>query len=97
MIGKVTHHAVEEEARLMRIIMQKAKNESFKSIQIMQEHNWVMDFFKNKIEAIENRINSEIDQKGRSWISSSFLCLIIDCCKQMQYFAIYSGFFADYA
>ena len=64
MIDRVTHHAVEEEARLMRVIMQKAKDESPKSIKIMQEHNWVMDFFKNKLGAIENRINSEIDSKN---------------------------------
>ncbi len=66
MTEKVTHHAVEEEARIMRIIMQKAKNESPESIKIMQEHNWVMDFFKNKLEAIENRINSEIDSKNHT-------------------------------
>lgn len=64
MIDKVTHHAVEEEARLMRVIMQKAKDESPESIRIIQEHNWVMDFFKNKLGAIENRINSEIDSKN---------------------------------
>jgi hemerythrin-like domain-containing protein len=39
MADKVTHHAVEEEARLMRVIMQKAKDESPESIRIMQEHN----------------------------------------------------------
>jgi hypothetical protein len=39
MTDKVTHHAVEEEARLMRIIIQKAKGESPQSIRIMQEHN----------------------------------------------------------
>ena len=66
MTEKVTHHAVEEEARIMRVIMQKAKNESPESIKIMQEHNWVMDFFKNKLEAIENRINSEIDSKNHT-------------------------------
>jgi hypothetical protein len=43
MADKVTHHAVEEEARLMRVIMQKAKDESPESIRIMQEHNWVMN------------------------------------------------------
>ena len=66
MIDKVTHHAVEEEARLMRVIMRKAKDESPESITIIQEHNWVMDFFKNKLEAIENRINSEIDSKNHT-------------------------------
>ncbi|HET7284013.1 MAG TPA: hemerythrin domain-containing protein [Nitrososphaeraceae archaeon] len=63
MTDKITHHAVEEEARLMRVIMQKAKDESAESIRIMQEHNWVIDFFKNKLGAIENRINSKIDSQ----------------------------------
>jgi hemerythrin-like domain-containing protein len=51
---KITHHAVEEEARLMRIIMLKAKEESAESVKIMQEHNWVMNFFKNRITMVEN-------------------------------------------
>jgi tetrahydromethanopterin S-methyltransferase subunit A len=59
----IIKHAVEEEARLMRVIMQKAKDESSESIRIMQEHNWIMDFFKNKLGAIENRINSKIDSQ----------------------------------
>jgi hemerythrin HHE cation binding domain-containing protein len=63
MIDKVTHHAVEEEARLMRVIMHKAKDKSPESIRIIQEHNWIMNFFKNKVGAIENRINSKIDSQ----------------------------------
>jgi hypothetical protein len=59
----IIKHAVEEEARLMRVIMQKAKDESPESIRIMQEHNWVMDFFNNNLGAIENRINSKIDSQ----------------------------------
>jgi hemerythrin-like domain-containing protein len=51
---KITHHAVEEEARLMRIIMLKAKEESAESVKIMQEHNWVMNFLKNRITMAEN-------------------------------------------
>jgi iron-sulfur cluster repair protein YtfE (RIC family) len=43
--------------------MQKTKDESPESIRIMQEHNWVMNFFKNKLIAIENRINSKIDSQ----------------------------------
>jgi hypothetical protein len=61
----IIKHAVEEEARLMRVIMQKAKDESPESIRIMQEHNWVMDFFKNKLGAIENRINTKIDSQNQ--------------------------------
>lgn len=63
MTDKVTHHAVEEEARLMRVIMQKAKDESPESIRIMQEHNWIVNFFKNKLGAIENNVNSKIDNQ----------------------------------
>ena len=50
---KITHHAVEEEARLMRVIMHKAKGESAESVKIMQEHNWVMYFLKNRITIVE--------------------------------------------
>jgi iron-sulfur cluster repair protein YtfE (RIC family) len=63
MTDNVTHHAVEEESRLMRVIMQKTKNESAESIRIMQEQNWVINFFKNKLIAIENKINSKIDSQ----------------------------------
>jgi iron-sulfur cluster repair protein YtfE (RIC family) len=55
MSESIIHHAVEEEARLMRVIMQNAKDESSESIRIMQEHNWVLDFFKNKLTSIENK------------------------------------------
>jgi hypothetical protein len=41
---KIIQHAVEEEARLMRVIMHNAKDESSETIKIMQEHNWVMNF-----------------------------------------------------
>jgi hemerythrin-like domain-containing protein len=51
---KIIQHAVEEEARLMRIIMHNAKDESSESIRIMQEHNWVMKFLKNRVTAIKN-------------------------------------------
>ena len=46
---EIIRHAVEEEARLMRVIMHKAKEESAESVMIMQEHNWVMNFLKNEI------------------------------------------------
>lgn len=51
---KIIHHAVEEEARLMRVIMHKAKEESTESIKIMQEHNWIMGFLKNRLVMLEN-------------------------------------------
>ena len=58
MSGSVLHHAVEEEARLMRVIMQNAKDNSSDSIRIMQEHNYVLDFFRNKLRSIEENTKS---------------------------------------
>ena len=50
---KIIQHAVEEEARLMRVIMHNAKDESSESIKIMQEHNWMMNFLNNRLMAIK--------------------------------------------
>jgi hemerythrin-like domain-containing protein len=55
----IIKHAVEEEARIMRVIMQNAKEESANSIKIMQEHNWVVDFLKHKLQNIENEIKNQ--------------------------------------
>lgn len=54
MSNKIIQHAVEEEARLMRIIMHNAKDESSESIKIMQEHNWVMNFLNSRVTKIKN-------------------------------------------
>jgi hemerythrin-like domain-containing protein len=51
---KILQHAVEEEARLMRVIMHNTKNESSESIEIMQEHNWIMNFLKDRLVAVKN-------------------------------------------
>lgn len=53
----IIRHAVEEEARIMRVIMQKAKEDSIDSIKIMQEHNWVVNFLKHVLGKIENDVN----------------------------------------
>ena len=57
MSERIIKHAVEEEARIMRVIMQNAKEESADSIKIMQEHKWVVDFLKNKLQKIANGIS----------------------------------------
>ena len=59
----IIKHAVEEEARLMRVIMHNAKEESDDSIKIMQEHNWVVDFLKHKLQNIEGEINQQHSQQ----------------------------------
>ena len=47
--GPLVHHAVEEEAIVLRVIMHKAKEQSGESIRITQEHNWIVDFIKEKV------------------------------------------------
>jgi archaellum biogenesis ATPase FlaH len=59
----IIKHAVEEEARLMRVIMHNAKEESAESIKIMQEHNWVVDFLKHKLQDIEGEIDQHNSQQ----------------------------------
>jgi iron-sulfur cluster repair protein YtfE (RIC family) len=59
----IIKHAVEEEARLMRVIMHDAKEESADSIKIMQEHNWVVDFLKHKLQNIEGEIDQHNSQQ----------------------------------
>ncbi|NHI04157.1 hypothetical protein DYY67_2084 [Candidatus Nitrosotalea sp. TS] len=62
--SKIIKHAVEEEARLVRIIMEKAKAESEQSIHVMQEHNYVVDFIKHKLPELHklqsNDLHNEI-------------------------------------
>ena len=61
MSGSIIKHAVEEEARLMRVIMHNAKEEATDAIKIMQEHNWVVDFLKQKIPTIKENIDKQQD------------------------------------
>ncbi|CAN5814542.1 hypothetical protein BH23THE1_BH23THE1_12340 [soil metagenome] len=63
----IIKHAVEEEARLMRVIMHNAKEESTDSIKIMQEHNWVVDFLKHKIPNIENNIFQQHNRQDQQY------------------------------
>ena len=62
MSESIIKHAVEEEARLMRVIMHNAKEESADSIKIMQEHNWVVNFLKHTIPDIENNFYQQSKQ-----------------------------------
>jgi iron-sulfur cluster repair protein YtfE (RIC family) len=66
MSKSIIHHAVEEEARLMRVIMHNARDESSESIRIMQEHNWVSNFFKNKLGSIEQNATSSYAESPKT-------------------------------
>ena len=61
MSESIIHHAVEEEARLLRVIMHKAKDDSSESIKIIQEHNWVINFLKIDLNKIENRKTLDLE------------------------------------
>lgn len=61
----IIHHAVEEEARLLRVIMHKAKDESSESIKIMQEHNYVINFLKTNLNTIENKKTLDVDSSSK--------------------------------
>ena len=61
MSESIIHHAVEEEARLLRVIMHKAKAESSESIKIMQEHNWVINFLKIDLNKMANRKTLDLE------------------------------------
>lgn len=66
MSESIIHHAVEEEARLLRVIMHKVKDESTESIKIMQEHNWVITFLKNTLSEIENKKYLDLQSSSMS-------------------------------
>ncbi|HET7148563.1 MAG TPA: hypothetical protein VFI73_08715 [Candidatus Nitrosopolaris sp.] len=54
-LGKsILRHAVEEEARIMRVIIQKAKEQSKQSIKVMQDHKQIIEFFDKTIPQLKN-------------------------------------------
>ncbi|MGC2670127.1 MAG: hemerythrin domain-containing protein [Candidatus Nitrosopolaris sp.] len=49
----ILRHTVEEEARIMRIIMQKAKEQSEHSVKVLQEHKEIINFLEKRISQLE--------------------------------------------
>ena len=56
----ILRHAVIEEARIVRIIVQEDKPNSSESIHVFQEHRFVFDFLEHKL----NKLNSESQSKA---------------------------------
>jgi hemerythrin-like domain-containing protein len=50
----IVRHAVEEEARVLRVIMEKAKDQSEQSIKIIQEHRGIIEFLDKRISQIDS-------------------------------------------
>lgn len=62
----ILRHAVEEEARLARVIVEseETKKSSAESVKILQEHRRIEDFFKNELPYLVNE-NSEVEAKKK--------------------------------
>jgi len=55
----ILRHAVEEEARIMRVIMKDEKFESAESVRIMQEHRWVSEFLERRTDKLSGLSSSQ--------------------------------------
>jgi hemerythrin len=71
-LGKpILRHAVEEEARIMRVIMQKAKDHSEQSIKVMQEHKQIIEFLGKTISQLKTFSQEESAKKIKKFVEDS--------------------------
>jgi hemerythrin len=67
----ILRHAVEEEARILRVIMEKAKDQSEQSIKVMQEHRQIIEFLDKTISQLKNLSQEESPKKIRKFVEDS--------------------------
>jgi hemerythrin len=71
-LGKsILRHAIEEEARIMRVIMQKAKEQSEPSIKVMQEHRQIIEFLDKTISQLKSFSQEESARKIKKFVEDS--------------------------
>jgi iron-sulfur cluster repair protein YtfE (RIC family) len=71
-LGKsILRHAIEEEARIMRVIMQKAKDHSEQSIKVMQEHKLIIEFLDKTISQLKTFSQQESAKKIKKFVDDS--------------------------
>ena len=71
-LGKsILRHAIEEEARIMRVIMQKAKDHSEQSIKVMQEHKQIIEFLDKTISQLKTFSQEESAKKIKRFVEDS--------------------------
>ena len=71
-LGKsILRHAVEEETRIMRVIMQKAKDHSEQSIRVIQEHKQIIEFLDKTISQLKTFSLEESDKKIKKFVEDS--------------------------
>jgi len=68
--GPIVRHAVEEEARVIRVIMHKARQQSEESIKIAQEHNWIADFIKKTIPTLASMPQQQAKQEVTKFVQN---------------------------
>ena len=71
-LGKpILRHAVEEEARIMRVIMQKAKDHSEQSIKVMQEHKQIIEFLDKTLSQLKTFSQEESAKRIKKFVEDS--------------------------
>lgn len=71
-LGKsILRHAVEEETRIMRVIMQKAKDHSEQSIRVIQEHKQIIEFLDKTISQLKTFSLEESAKKIKKFVEDS--------------------------
>ena len=71
-LGKpILRHTVEEEARIMRVIMQKAKDHSEQSIKVMQEHKQIIEFLDKTVSQLKSFSQEESAKKIKKFVEDS--------------------------
>ncbi|MFZ0511905.1 MAG: hemerythrin domain-containing protein [Candidatus Nitrosopolaris sp.] len=71
-LGKsILRHAVEEEARIMRVIMQKAKDHSEQSIKVVQEHKQIIEFLDKTVSQLKTFSQEESAEKIKKFAEDS--------------------------
>lgn len=71
-LGKsILRHAVEEEARILRVIMQKAKDRSEQSIKVMQEHRQIIEFLDKTVSQLKAFSQEESVKKIKKFVDGS--------------------------
>lgn len=68
--GPIVRHAVEEEARIMRVILHKAKRQSEESIKIAQEHNWIADFMRKTMPMLASMSQQQAMQEVAKFVQN---------------------------
>lgn len=71
-LGKsILRHAIEEEARIMRVIMQKAKDHSEQSIKVVQEHKQLIEFLDKTVSQLKTFSQEESAKKIKKFVEDS--------------------------